>query len=372
MIFGKSAITRIQATIVVVVVILAVIGAVYLTGNLPTGPSQLPPIKIGWISHFTGPFKTTSDDNLVAAQIALDEINLKGGVLGRNLTLVIKDDQFNPSMSATLASQLDTQDNVVAISGPYGSDQTLAVRGYVETRHIPFVIPGDGIPQLITNGTRYTLRVLPSATVYGAAVAKYMTDQKPNAKIALITAEIAFYPAIRTGLIWYLQNSGKGTVVFDQTIPSTQTDFGVVVEQLKALSPDYIHIGLITPADVNFINRAITAGFRTDQIIDDQYQFVPASQRALGSASIGLLAPSFYDQSLRSVTQTAGTFADKFLALRGRYPGWSTAASYTAIYVLAAAINAAGAVDRDKVNTAMHQIALTYPATGNQLRFDQD
>ena len=67
------------------------------------------PIKIGWIGHLTGVLSAYGQDMLRAAEMAVEDINASGGVLGRKLQLVVRDDRCDPSQAETLVRELVTQ-----------------------------------------------------------------------------------------------------------------------------------------------------------------------------------------------------------------------------------------------------------------------
>ena len=91
------------------------------------------PIKIGWIGHLTGILSAYGQDMLRAAEMAVSDINASGGVLGRKLQLVVRDDRGDPSQAATLVRELDTQEHVLVVSGSMSADVSKALRGYAET-----------------------------------------------------------------------------------------------------------------------------------------------------------------------------------------------------------------------------------------------
>src|SRR5262245_11237446 len=86
------------------------------------------PIKIGWIGHLTGVLSAYGQDMLRAAEMAVEDMNSSGGVLGRRLELVVRDDRGDPSQAATLVRELDTQERVLVVSGSMSADVSRALR----------------------------------------------------------------------------------------------------------------------------------------------------------------------------------------------------------------------------------------------------
>ena len=102
------------------------------SGTAAAQTSSSEPIKIGWIGHLTGVLSAYGQDMLRAAEMAVEDVNASGGVLGRKLQLVVRDDRGDPSQAATLVRELDTQERVLVVSGSMSADVSKALRGYAE------------------------------------------------------------------------------------------------------------------------------------------------------------------------------------------------------------------------------------------------
>ena len=98
-----------------------------LTVPVLTGGAAAQDIKIGVIEPLTGAFAASGTYVTNGAKIAADEINAKGGVLGRKIQLVIEDNKSNPTEAAAVAEKLITRDKVPVMMGAWGSSLTLAV-----------------------------------------------------------------------------------------------------------------------------------------------------------------------------------------------------------------------------------------------------
>jgi len=154
------------------------------------------PIKIGWISELSGTWSFFGNTGITAAQIAEEEINANGGVLGRPLQIIPMDNRTDPAQAASAARMLDTQNKVLALSGPTSSDTALAVYGYAEQNQVPFVVPVAAFPRLTRPGTQWTFRLEPDAVGWGYAIVKFVEKVKPGASIALIYSDFALQRAI--------------------------------------------------------------------------------------------------------------------------------------------------------------------------------
>ncbi|HSR12301.1 MAG TPA: ABC transporter substrate-binding protein, partial [Thermodesulfobacteriota bacterium] len=186
------------------------IGAFSLLVPSVLGAAEKPkgdPIKIGWIAELSGTWSFFGATGVTAAQIAEEEINEKGGVLGRPIQIIPMDNRTDPAQAASAARLLDTQHKVLCLSGPTSSDTSLAVYGYVEQNQVPFVVPVAAFPRLTKPGTQWTFRVEPDAVGWGYATFKFVEKMKPGASIALIYSDFALQRAIVAGLKYQAERS---------------------------------------------------------------------------------------------------------------------------------------------------------------------
>ena len=96
------------------------------------------PVRIGSTLSLTGPLGPTSAIHKVAGDVWIDEINRKGGLLGRKVEWLLKDDQSRPDLARTLYEQLVTVDKVDLLSGPYGTASILSA--------MVFAVPTNASP----------------------------------------------------------------------------------------------------------------------------------------------------------------------------------------------------------------------------------
>jgi len=333
-------------------------------------PAPSEPIKIGWIGHLTGILSAYGKDMLDGANMAVADINANGGVLGRKLELVVRDDRGDPSQAVTIVRELDAQERVLAVSGSMSADVSKALRGYAEFNRLPYIVSSSGDSSLTAPGTKWTERVQPPAAVQGAAMAKFALSRNPNAKIAVLRHDILYFPEVMNGAIWYLEKSTRGKLVYNQYFPSGQSDFNVVSAQLKEQNPDMILFAFNPPGLQNFIRAVLAVGFKPEQLLCFTVETAPA-QRALGKDMTGTYAATFFDESLRSTFPEAGKLADRFFASHGYYPGYVVGNAYSSIEMIAEAIKSVGSTDRTAVDKALHSTELV-DGSGQRTRFDEN
>lgn len=129
-------------------------------------------IKIGVNEPLTGAFAASGTYVVNGAKIAADEINAKGGVLGKQIQLVIEDNKSNPTEAAAVAEKLITRDKTPVIMGAWGSSLTLAVMPKLIEYEVPMVVETSSSGKITTTGNPYIFRISPPSAIEAAAFAK--------------------------------------------------------------------------------------------------------------------------------------------------------------------------------------------------------
>src|ERR1700732_803740 len=159
----------------------ATIAAAALRSAGLAGHAGAQTIKIGVNEPLTGPFAASGTHVVNGAKIAAEEINAKGGILGKKIELVIEDNKSNPTEAAAVAEKLITRDKVPVMMGAWGSSLTLAVMPKLMEYETPMVVETSSSSKITTSGNPYIFRIAPPAPVEAAAfknILPKMTGQK--------------------------------------------------------------------------------------------------------------------------------------------------------------------------------------------------
>jgi branched-chain amino acid transport system substrate-binding protein len=136
---------------------------------LLSGAAGAQTIKIGVNEPLTGAFAASGTYVVNGAKIAADEINAKGGVLGKKIELVIEDNKSNPTEAAAVAEKLITNDKTPVMMGAWGSSLTLAVMPKLMEYETPMVVETSSSGKITTSGNPYIFRISPPSAVEAAA-----------------------------------------------------------------------------------------------------------------------------------------------------------------------------------------------------------
>lgn len=327
------------------------------------------PIKVGFVTELTGPWAFSGSSCDAGMKLAEGRINGAGGVLKRPLKFMVVDNQTNPTQALAAARSLDTQEKVLLLSGPTSSDNALAIYGYAEQNQVPFLVPVAAFPQLTKPGTQWTFRLEPDAVGWGYAIAKFIEQKKPGAKVALMYSDFALMRAIAAGVKYQAPRS-KLSISAEVIFPQGSSDATIQATQVRAGNPDFIVPIGAGGFDNTIANQLLDLGFRPDQIIHP-FGFT-TNIIGWGPRSVGSYFGTFFDANLDSVTPEGHEFIKAFQAKFNRPPSYIENFCYTTAYVIKEAIEKAGTVDRVKFRDALRALKTKEGTSDVPISFDNN
>jgi len=122
-------------------------------------------IRIGVNEPLTGPFAASGTYVVNGARIAADEINARGGVLGKKIELVVEDNKSNPTEAAAVAEKLITSDKTPVLMGAWGSSLTLAVMPKLADYEVPMLVETSSSGKITTSGNPFVFRISPPSAL---------------------------------------------------------------------------------------------------------------------------------------------------------------------------------------------------------------
>jgi len=196
-------------------------------------------IKIGFHAPLTGFAASDGKSSTEGGKLAVNQVNAAGGVLGKQLELVIYDDQAKPAQSIPIANKLIGQDKVVVgISGSY-SGATRSAAGVFQDAKIPY-ISAYAIHPDITRAGEYVFRTSFLGEIQGKAGAKLIGDMMGKKKVVIITLQNDFGKSLAAGFKEKAADYGINIVnEYQYSIKDRQ--FGSIVAKVKADNPDAIY-----------------------------------------------------------------------------------------------------------------------------------
>ena len=201
-------------------------------------------VKLGFAGPLTGPVSHLGKDEQYGAQLALDDANAKGVVLGGQkvrFELMPEDDQADPRTATTVAQRL-VDAGVKGVVGHVTSGAAIPASRIYEQAGVPSITPSATSPKLTQQKFKTTYRVIANDMQQGAAMARFATEALKAKRIAVIDDRTAYGQGLADALVDNLKRLGV-TPVGREFTNDKATDFSAILTRLKAAKPDAIFYG---------------------------------------------------------------------------------------------------------------------------------
>lgn len=318
-------------------------------GGSSGGASGGDTIKVGEFASLTGKEATFGQMSHHGTELAINELNAKGGVLGRKFELITEDNQSKPGESKTIAIKLISRDKVIAVLGEVASGRSLEAAPICQANKIPQISPSSTNPKVTEMGD-YIFRVCFIDPFQGTVMAKFAKDTLKVKNVAILTDVASPYSV---GLATYFKETfikDGGTIAMEQKYNGGDKDFKAQITAIKGTSPEAIFIpGYYT--DVGLIARqARDLGLTVPLFGGDGWE--SAKLVEIGGAAIegAYFSTHFSPEEQSPVKQD---FVAKFKKAYNEAPDAMAALGYDSAMLLADAIKRTGTTDGPKLRDAL-------------------
>ena len=307
-------------------------GASNTTGN----PVDEKTIKIGFNFEETGAVAAYGTAEQKGAQLAVDEINAAGGIDGKQIEVVDKDNKSETAEAASVTTNLVTQSKVAAIVGPATSGATAAAVANATKAGVPLISPSatqDGL----TKGQDYLFIGTFQDSFQGKIISNYVTNKLNAKKVVLYTDNASDYAK---GIAKSFREAYKGEIVADETFVAGDTDFQAALTKMKGKEFDAIVVpGYYTEAG-KIVNQARGMGIDKPIVGGDGFNSEEFIAQATPAAATNVYYVSGYSTS-GDMTEKAKKFLDAYKAKYNEEPSMFSALAYDSVYMVAEAAKGA-------------------------------
>jgi len=342
---------RLVATVAVVALLAAL---------LPPPSAAAPePVRIGVITSLTGRFATFGKMQMAGYDVALKEINGKGGVLGRPLELLIEDDASAVPAALSAAERLLAK-GVPLILGTYSSGVSKPLAGYMERREMPLLVSGSADDSITKPGSPYVFRAKSVSSTYARTLFDLFDFLGGMQTIAILAGTGAFEQSVADAAEAFTKVRGY-KLVAREAYDRGLTDFRPLLNRFRTLNADVVFM-------VSYEEDAVA--------IMRQAKEVNLNPRIFAGAAAGFAIESFIkgagDAAEWVFTATSWTPDVKYPGARGLYerlkaalgggePSYHAAEAYMALIVAADALNRAKSLDKKAIMSALAATNLMTP-----------
>ncbi len=334
--------------------------AALFAASTSTQASAQQTIKIGEINSYKAQ-PAFLDPYRKGMQLAIDEVNQSGGVNGRQLELIIRDDNASPGDAVRVAEALLSREKADVLIGTFLSNVGLAVTDFAKQKKV-FFLAGEPLTDKIVwaNGNRYTFRLRAST---------YMQS-------AMLVPEAARLHKKRWAVVYPNYEYGQSAVatfkaqlkaaqpdvefVGEQASPLGKLDAGSVVQALADSKPDAIFNVLFGADLAKFVREGNTRGLFKDRVVVSMLTGEPEYLDPLKNETpTGWIVTGYPWASIKTPEHTK--FMNAYQKAFGDYPRLGSVVGYSLIKSLATGIKKAGSTDTEKMIAAFSGLQFDTP-----------
>ena len=321
-----------------------------------SGSSKKDPITIGMSLPLTGPVADRAKPGYEGYRYWVEELNAKGGMLGRQVKLKVLDDGFDQKTAISDYTKLIGQDKVELVLGTFSSDLNLAVAPIAERYDYVYVEPSGGADEIFERGFKKLFFAQPATTKKLPEQFVKMIEATPEAQrpktVAYVTVEDPNTTQLEKILKEELGALGVKTV-HSATYAADASNFDSIANGVKQAKPDLVVNGSIAQDGIQLIRSFQKLGFSPDMLYQTNTPTDPAFAKGIGKDSTeGILTYLAYsaEANYPGNDEFVAGYEKKF----GAPPSEDAANSYTAGQVLAAGVEGAGSLDQDAIAKWLH------------------
>jgi branched-chain amino acid transport system substrate-binding protein len=239
----------------------AAVAFLLLPPHPPTAAAD--PVKVGFSMAMTGAVAQNGKQLLIALQLWRDDVNAKGGLLGRPVELVFYDDQSNPSNVPGIYTKLISVDKVDLLLGPYATNMAAAAMPViVENNKVTITMLAVSVNRHFDYSKYFSMQPLgpDGVKAFSKGFFDLAAAQTPKPQtVAILSADAEFAKTSADGA---RENATAGgfKVIYDKSYPPPTTDFAPTVRAIQAANPDVVFVAAYPPDTVGIVRAANEIG----------------------------------------------------------------------------------------------------------------
>ncbi len=340
--------------------------AIFLLALSPPAVQPADTVRVAAIFAKTGEAATPNLNYFYGARMAMDEINRKGGLLGRSVELIEIDSQ-STALGSKAAAEQAVKQKVTAVIGGARSSFALAMAPVLQSACIPMISPTATIPELTLTGD-YIFRTCFMDDFQGAVMATFaLKDLGAKTAVVLTNTGNRYSMGLASMFIEHYRKAG-GKVLLEGEYLEDITDFKALLDQVRRLNPSVVFIPGYGRDTGVIMKTASEMGVKLQYLGGDgwgddlMYQY--ADNAVEGSYCCSIWNRNNPDRSSRQ-------FVETFEKSHGRIMSFSPPLTYDSFMLLADAVRRANTSDRAKIRNALASTMAFKGVTG-EITFDEN
>lgn len=316
-------------------------------------------IKVGGNFELSGDVSTYGNSVMNSIKLAFDEINAKGGVLGKKLVLVERDNKSDTTESTSISTSLAGDSSIVALIGPVSSGPTMAASQPAIDNKIPLLTPTATNPNVTVDPNtgkvkEYIFRSCFLDSFQGQGTAKFASEELKAKKAAILVDNKSEYSKGLAKSFEETFTKAGGTIVGTEAFLSEENDFRAILTKVRNQQPDVIFVPAYYNAAGKIVKQARELGINVPLIGSDGWDS-PQLVEIAGAAAlnntyfINHYTPEDKDPKVQA-------FVQAYKQKHNQTPDALAALGYDAAYILADAIKTSGDASPEKIKEALANV----------------
>ncbi len=335
-----------------------ILTAVFLLLVIPVALLAQGTVKVGLNYPKTGPYAAEGLDQWRAAELAAEEINAAGGILGKPVEIVWRDSQSKPEVTVVNVSEMIDKDGVKMVFGGSSSGVAVAAGKVCDEKKIPFFATlSYSTATTGTEGRWTTFRECYDSWMAAKILGANLKKNFPGKKYLYITADYTWGWTTEASLRQFTDTKDESIhKKFKTPFPTATTeDFRKALGFAKMVKPDVLVLVLFGNDMVEAIRLATSMGMKETMQIVVPNMTLAMAEGGGPKVMEGVIGALPWDWSIPyKYNYTRGkSFVDKFAAKYNRYPSTSGASAYTILYEYKSAVERANSLETPAVVKAL-------------------
>jgi branched-chain amino acid transport system substrate-binding protein len=306
------------------------------------------PLKVGIALSMTGNLADSAIHYRRAIELWRDQVNGRGGLLGRPIELVVYDERSDPGTAARLYERLITSDGAELLIAPWGSASTATASAVAEKHKRVLINAGGASEKIQQRGFKYTVQTAAPISAYVEGVVPLM-ERFGLKTIFMVSRD--FNAARDMALeLDKIVKTGKGELVNSEYFPAGTSDFSSAISRARQQNPD-VWISIAYPNEaIEMVRQFHGTNYMPKAFICNgvsQEDFIKATGKD-GEYALGI---SLYEAAVP--TKGNADFVRAFTAKNGYEPGYYAGFGYAGATVLEEAVTKTGSLDQDKLRATL-------------------
>ena len=344
--------------------------------SLPLAAAAQSPIKVGFPMILSGGGALFGEPTVTGAQMLVDEVNAKGGVLGRKLQLIVRDSKGDANEAVRVSRELILKDNVDFLVGTLTSAEGPAVSPIARENKVLFIAPITKTDMLTApqNLHPYVFRTASTTTTEGRSAAIIMAKWQDVKRVGTMSYDYAYGQDATKAFVEHIKKLRPDIEIVDQQWPKLgEQDYTPFINAQLSRKPDAVFSSLWGGGFLTFAKQA-----RPVQYFEAlKFRFVGAGEagsiettKTMGADyPVGIWANSYDVFNWDKAPPSHRDFIERLKEYtKQEHPSSWPLVGYMAMQALVAGIEKAGAVDSDKVAKAMLDLSYDTPLGKQTIR----